>query len=454
MPNTPVAVSQSVAAPLEDLPPLAGDRAFWGMTGTQFLGAFNDNLFKQLILLLAVDYANRQAVTGDIYQAVASALFALPFVLFSGVAGWLSDCTSKRTIVVWMKVAEIAVMLAGTIAFLAGGLTAPMVVLFFMGLQSTFFGPAKYGILPEMLRLRDLAPANGVIQMTTFLAIILGAGAAGILKHEFGGELWNVTLVCVGIAVLGTFTSLAVRRTPIAHPRLAFDLSAFAGSGETWRMLLRDRPLLRVLMISSLFWFLGGVVQQAVNAFGKNQLQLGDVRTSFLVMFVAIGIAVGCLTAGRMSGGRIRFGLVRLGAWGMVCSLSALVWKGARVSAIDKLAQPALESSDYLHVLATVRSGEELTARIALTSLGIFAGLFVVPLQVFLQARPPENQKGRMIGTMNLVNWIGILLSAAFYFACTAVLDSLSLPVSWTFAATAALILPVAVLYRPHDEML
>src|SRR5687768_11130244 len=169
--------------------PLFRDRSFWGMTATQLLGAFNDNLFKQLMLLLAIPVGAAAAQKAD-EQGLATMIFSLPFVLFSGFAGYLSDRHSKRNVIVACKLAEIGIMLLGMIGFLAYGMTGYsglLVVLFLMGTHSAFFGPGKYGILPELFREHDLPKANGVILMTTFLAIIFGTASAGLM----GGLLYN-----------------------------------------------------------------------------------------------------------------------------------------------------------------------------------------------------------------------------------------------------------------------
>src|SRR3954453_12817097 len=196
--------------------PLFRDRSFWGMTATQFLGAFNDNLFKQLMLLLAIPVGAAAIRRAD-EQGLATMIFSLPFVLFSGFAGYLSDRYSKRTMIVACKCAEIGIMLLGMIGFLSFGTfgyRGLLVVLFLMGTHSAFFGPGKYGILPELFRERDLPPANGIILMTTFLAIIFGVVVAGKLKEWFEGELWVIGLICIGIAICGVVTALLVRHTP------------------------------------------------------------------------------------------------------------------------------------------------------------------------------------------------------------------------------------------------
>ncbi len=404
------------------------------MTATQFLGAFNDNLFKQFVLFLAVEHASRLG-TADIYKSVAAALFALPFVFFSGVAGHLSDRYSKRRIVVLCKAAEIAVMAAGLVVFVWFGadLFLLFVVLGLMGLQSAFFGPSKYGILPELLRPRDLPSANGMIQMTTFLAVIFGAVAAGIGKDLFEDRPWIISLACVAIALLGTATSCLVRHTPVARPKLRLSASSWTIHRDTRELLKRDRTLVGVLLISSLFWFIGAAVQLAVTSFGKNQLfaddPRADTRTGLLVGCLGVGIAIGCLLSARLSAQRIRFGIVTLGGWGLVLGLAATA---------------ALGASELGGTTA------EWIARGLMVLLGLSAGLFVVPLQVFLQARPPEEQKGRMIGAMNLVNFLAILLAAGFDYGCAVVLPR----VSWVFAVLAVLLLPVALFYRPASQEL
>jgi MFS family permease len=187
------------------------DRSFWGLAITQFLGAFNDNLYKQLILLMAIP-----AIGGDISedsQGWATAVFSLPFVLFSGFAGYLSDKYSKSIIIVLSKIAEVVIMLMAVVAFLSYATMedwGTWSVLFLMGLQSTFFGPAKYGILPELFQKEELPRINGLILMSTFLAIILGVVTAGVLKDvlvvadEAGnpnfGRLWIGSVVCAVIA--------------------------------------------------------------------------------------------------------------------------------------------------------------------------------------------------------------------------------------------------------------
>lgn len=423
------------AAVLEEVqtPPLAKDPAFGGMVATQFLGAFNDNVYKQIVLLVCLDVAKRPDVQGDPYQPIAMFLFSLPFVLFSGVAGVLADRMVKRTIFVGSKVAEVVVMLLGLIAFQMGGLAPMFVVLFLMGMQSAFFGPPKYGILPEMLRASDLPRANGIVQTTTFLAIILGQPFGSYLKEFFPNQLWIASFFCIFIAILGVVTSLFVRKTPVADPNLKFTRYAPIVSKDVWRMFFSDRKLLGVLLLYAYFWFICGLVQPAVNAFGKIQLDAGDGPTGLMAAMVSIGIAIGCVLCGFLSGSSVRFGLVRLGAAGICVSLFSIGILG--------------------------ETGVDNTARLWMTGAilivaGIFTGFMAVPLQVFLQVRPPAGEKGQVMGAMNLTTWIGILVSAGAYAAFDAVFTAIQLPPSTHFFGTGALMLPIALFYRPRDTEL
>ena len=421
----------------DDLPPLSRDLCFWGMTTTQLLGAFNDNLFKQLVLLYCLTAVGEQG--GD-YQPIAFFLFSVPFVMGSGFSGFLADRLSKRTLIISCKFGEIAVMVAGVLAFGIGGLWAPLLVLFLMGLQSTVFGPSKYGILPEMLRLRDLPSANGIIQMTTFVAVIFGGALAGLLKelvneHQVVGLQW-ICWGCVGIAVVGTGVSFTVRRTPVAVPGLQFTSSMLCALDRPTRTLLRRNPLVvTVLLISSLFWFVGGTMHQLVNEFGLYQWKIGDAKTSLLLASIGVGIAFGCISATLLSRHRINFRLVNRGAWGMAGCLVGLWTIG-------------WAAPDPVPVMWMWAAGGVLLV------LGFCAGIFVVPLQVFLQVSPTEDLKGRMMGTMNLINFCGIVASAIAFFALRSLWAAIEAPISWTFPVLAMVMLPVAVLFRPPEQQL
>lgn len=414
------------------------DRSFWGLAITQFLGAFNDNLYKQLILLIAIPAAG--AAVGEDLQGYATAVFSLPFVLLSGFAGYLADRYSKSKIIFLCKTAEIVITLLAVVAFLWYSSLKDFgtwTVLFWMGVHSTLFGPSKYGILPELFRDEELPRANGLILMSTFLAIILGVVAAGGLKDllvttrldntlDFG-NLWIGSLICTGVAVVGTITSLLIRPTKPAQPTAILSAKDFGISKEMRKLLADDRPLLLSIIVSSMFYVIAGVVMPTVNILGKNQLKVAlDFNTSILTGGLAIGIIVGAVSANLVLKGIKPRTQVFLGTVGMLISLLVIgAW------------QPGGQ-----HLLGY------WGALLGLIATGMFAAVFIIPIQVFMQKRPPSILKGRMIGTMNLANFIGVLIAGPLYQVFLSVTTSIGWPVSSIFWMLAALLLPVVWLYR------
>ncbi len=448
---------ESASTDSPDLPSLYADRSFWGMTVTQFFGAFNDNLFKQLILLLSISTAVESGGKDfDDQQWLPMLVFAAPFLLLTGIAGFFSDKFGKRGIIIGCKVAEVVVMGLGAIGFALYSNNQSLFflysVLFLMGAQSAFFGPAKYGILPEMLRGQDLPRANGFIMMTTFLAIIFGTVAAGFLLKEFRDQLWIGSLLCISIAIVGTLTSLFVRRVPPANPGLQCERSSFVVPPDMVQLLRGDRPLLMALLVSSVFWLLAGMVPSAVNILGKSELALDDDWTSVMAGMVGVGIAVGCAVGGVISRGRIHFGLIRVGSVGMMlCMLLLAIPSDGDI----QLLQNAQGELTRFPGFAEARQWLGFFGSLAtLLLLGMFTGFFAVPLQVFLQSRPPDDKKGRMIAVMNQANWIGVLLSAVFYLLLSQLIERQDWPRSMMFLFLGALMLPIVLFYHPRNETL
>ncbi|MEQ1826164.1 MAG: MFS transporter [Pirellula sp.] len=424
-------------------PSLFRDRSFWGIAFTQFLGAFNDNMFKQIVLLLALPIVAANAVGGagnaaqanEDMQGWATFVFSLPFVLFSGFAGYLSDRYSKTPIIVLSKVAEIVIMILGMVAFIFYdrlGMVGTWTVLFLMATQSTFFGPGKYGILPELFRPSDLPRANGLILMSTFLAIIFGVVAAGKLMKWLVGEdatntdrLWIGSCVCIGIAVLGTLTSLLIRKTAVAQPNAVLTADAFGLNKDVFALFRRDKPLLVALLVSCVFWMVASIAMPTVNRVGSQMLGLDMDATSVLVGMIAVGIMLGAPLGGYLCRVWSSRWSVTLGLWGIVVCLGLLgIWNGNAL-----WLSPAW-------------------ARIALIVLGISAAVYSIPLQVFLQERPPNEIKGRMIATMNQANFLGMMLAGPLYQLFLQIAKGFGFPVSSVFWMIGLMVLPLAIGYR------
>ncbi|MEX2304355.1 MAG: acyl-[ACP]--phospholipid O-acyltransferase [Bryobacterales bacterium] len=358
-------------------------RGFQPFVWAQFLGALNDNLYKMAVSLVAVNAA-LSIEQGSTYASLAQAVFVLPFFLFSGYAGHLADVCSKRSVLIATSALEIVAMSLALAAFVWQSFPAMLAVLFLMALQSAFFSPAKYGIIPEMLPERDLSRGNGMLSMTTFLAIILGTSAGGLLFAASGGATWRLGLVLVAVAVAGLLTSFRIMRVPPSGARKPFRLNPWAEVSDGLRLVRGDRPLWLCVLGVSYFWFLGAALQISVLLFGKSVIGAGDLSTSLLVTSIALGIGVGSMIAGRWSGDKVELGLAPLGAFGMGVSC---LW----ISQVETFA-PAMA---------------------ALILLGLAGGFFIVPLQSFLQARSPERERGRIFAANNFLNTAGMLLAAA-----------------------------------------
>jgi acyl-[acyl-carrier-protein]-phospholipid O-acyltransferase/long-chain-fatty-acid--[acyl-carrier-protein] ligase len=359
---------------------------------TQFFGAFNDNLFKIVVSLFAVHVAG--SAGGDRELSIISAIFILPFLLFSGYAGQVADIYSKRTVLVITKSLEIVAAGLGLYAFVLGHLELTYAVLFLIALQATFFSPAKYGILPEMLPDRDLSRANGVLEMSTFVAIVAGVGCGGMMFDAWQDRLWLIGLVVVGVAVLGTALSFRIPHVRASAAGRRLDLNPWREIGLGLRRLRGDRVLCLTVLGLSYFWFLGALLQTDMILFGTRVMGLTDSQTGFLTTFAAIGIGAGSMAAGRLSGDKVELGLAPIGSIGM--GLFAVF----------------LSRSTHSFALAAVN----------LTLVGFFGGLFAVPLNALLQQRSGGQEKGRLMATNNFLNMAGILLSAGALWLCTTVM--------------------------------
>ncbi|MDH3443490.1 MAG: acyl-[ACP]--phospholipid O-acyltransferase [Deltaproteobacteria bacterium] len=351
---------------------------------TQFLGAFNDNFYKIIITLVALGIP-ASVGGGKHYIPLIGGLFILPFLLFSGYAGYLADVHSKRNVLVAVKSFEIVAMSLAFVAFFLDRMEPMLAVIFLMGLQSALFSPSKYGILPEMLPEKDLSRGNGLLEMSTFMAIILGTSLGGTVYESWKDHLSWIGIVLIAIAVVGTLTSFGITNVPPSGSMKKFVPNPVAEIRDGARTLYRDQPLWLTVMGISYFWFLGAFLQMLLPLYGKEILALGETRISLLWTFAALGIGAGSLAAGRLSGDKIELGLVPIGAIGMGAFAMVLF-----------LATPTFTS-----------------AGIALVFMGFFAGFFAVPLNALLQQRAERESKGRLIATNNVFNTLGVLIAAA-----------------------------------------
>jgi acyl-[acyl-carrier-protein]-phospholipid O-acyltransferase / long-chain-fatty-acid--[acyl-carrier-protein] ligase len=367
------------------------ERGFWALIATQFQGAFSDNILRNLLLAMIVGMG-LAANERDTFVSMVTFLFSMPFVLFSMTGGWMADHFSKRLVTIWTKVMEIGAMIVATLGLALHAHTLTLVALGLVATQAALFGPAKYGLLPELLPAKRLSWGNGVIELGTFLAIIVGTIAgAGMAEHFHGHEVY-AGYVLLALAVMGLATSFGIDPVPAAAPHKKFRLNFVGDLWQQIQLMRRDRALFLAVLGNTYFWFLGSLLFSTVVVYGPDILHIGQTRTGYLNAALAIGIGIGSMIAGIVSAGKIEYGLIPLGSIGMTCTGIAL---------------------GLMHV-GLIGSG------VLLSLLGFWAGFFAVPVNALIQHRPAEESKGGIIAAANLLSFIGIALSSGVYYVFTA----------------------------------
>jgi acyl-[acyl-carrier-protein]-phospholipid O-acyltransferase/long-chain-fatty-acid--[acyl-carrier-protein] ligase len=362
-------------------------RGFWSLIITQFEGAFNDNALKTLVTFIGMSMFVSVAKQ-DALVTLTGALFALPFILLSMAGGFFADHFSKRTVTVSVKVLEVFIMAFATAGFALKNLSMGLTAIFLMGVHSAIFGPSKYGLLPELLPEKRLSWGNGILELGTFLAIILGMMAGSELFAAFTGrQAWSGA-VLVALALVGLVFSLGITRVPAADPARRFRANFLSDVWAQIRKMRTDRVLWLACLGNTYFFFLAALVQFGVIGYGKHVLMVDEVHTTRLWAAVAVGIGLGSFAAGYLSGGKIEYGLVPLGALGLSV-FAAWLW------------QPGLSFLQLLPILA---------------ALGFFGGFFIVPVSAILQHRPSKEHKGVVLAAAGWLSWVGVLLAAGFYF--------------------------------------
>ena len=366
--------------------------SFIALLVTQFFVAFNDNMFRWLIIPIG-----KELLGQDRALQVGAVIFLLPYVLLAGVAGYFSDRYSKRDVMIGCKIAEIVIMILGTLAILLGNIYVMFVVLFIMGAQSAIFSPSKYGSIPEIVRADLISAANGLIGMTTFVAIIIGTAAGNALysattlpNSQLGPAMHNWWLwsgALIGVAVVGWIASLFIGQLKPACPTRIFPKNPASQVVRDLGELLARRPLLWAALGSAFFWAIGVMAQCNIDKLAVPDLVGSDPSGQFwvgpLMAALTLGIGIGCALAGIWSAGRVELGIVPIGAAGIV------------VMGI---------------VLSTLPPGEQnyhsfpyLLACIYLFGLGLTAGLYDVPLLAFLQQQSPTECRGRILAAYNFI---------------------------------------------------
>lgn len=371
---------------------LLSDPRFAPLFWTQFWGAFNDNLFKNtLVLTLTFGGATAFGLSSPELVALAGGIFILPFFLFSALAGELADKYPKTDLVRWTKSSEIFVMLLGLVAFALESPVGLFVVLFAMGLQSTFFGPLKYGALPELLRRDQWVGGNALVEVGTFLAILLGTIGAGLLLSV--GSATVAGLVAVAVAILGYWVARRLPPSQATLPDLRLSRGILRPTWELVRIAARQRSVLHSILGISWLWLLGAVVLSVLPALVATHLGGGELVVTYLLALFSVGVGLGSLLCKKLSHRQLELGLVPLGSLGMT-------WFSFDAGWALSLHEAGPDAT--LGTLLTSASGLRLT--FDLTAFALTSGLFIVPLYTLLQERSEESARARTIAANNVVN--------------------------------------------------
>ncbi|AYF88090.1 MFS transporter [Pseudomonas sp. DY-1] len=380
---------------------LLGTRRFLPFFVTQLLGAFNDNIFKQS-LILAILY--KLAISGDksVFTNLCALLFILPFFLFSALGGQFGEKFAKDALIRAIKLAEVAIMAVGALGFFFDSLPLLFLALFAMGTHSALFGPVKYSILPQVLREDELVGGNALVEMGTFLAILAGTISAGLMMSV---ERYEPIVACAIVltASLGYLASRGIPRAAAALPGLALDWNIFRQSWQIMRLGLGQRPSVsRSLVGNSWFWFLGAVYLTQIPAYSKELLHGDESVVTLILTVFSVGIALGSMLCERLSGGKVEIGLVPFGSIGLTLFGLLLWWHSGE---FPQGATP----HDWLALLG---HGQSWLILADILGIGLFGGFYIVPLYALIQSRTAENERARVIAANNILNALFMVVSA------------------------------------------
>lgn len=387
---------------------LLGQRRFGPFFATQLAGAFNDSFLKQLVILLvtfhSVEYTT---LAPGLVANLAAGLFILPFVLFSAYAGQLADRFDKARVIRVVKAVEVAIMVVASAGFYMKSLPVLLASIFAMGCHSAFFGPVKYSLLPRVLAKEELTGGNGLLEMGTFLSILLGTLAAGVIAASTTNPVW-LSLALLGFALLGLASSMFIPATGEAAPDLQLRFSVVSETLATVKMGKREgEGVWNSLLAISWFWFIGAVVLSQIPALGKDLLHGDTTVVTVLLATFSVGIAVGSLLCERLSGHKVEIGLVPIGSIGLSLFSADLAWSADRfAAAFGQSTMAVVDWSQFLAMGGSVRVLADITL------LGLFGGLFIVPLYAFVQLRTAPERQSRIISANNILNALFMVVAA------------------------------------------
>ena len=381
---------------------LLGSRRFLPFFCTQFLGAFNDNVFKNaLIVMIAFRLAASEA---NFLINLAAGLFILPFFLFSATAGQVADKTDKSILIRRIKLAEIGIGAFGVLALFSGNNYLCLSVLFLLGVQSAFFGPVKYAILPQHLQKTELVSGNALVEMGTFVSILLGTIVGGLLAGKTGaGEsgLHWISAIIMTTAGMGYLAARAIPKAQAPAPDLKINYNPVSQTAAILKEAAKTPAVFYAIIGISWFWLLGAAYLTQIPSLTRNVLGGSESLVTLLLCCFTIGVAIGSLLCGRLSGGRVELGLVPIGAAGLTVSGVLLASATGNFTPPAEMTISAFWNSDGAFPILT-----------NLTLIGIFGGFYIVPLYSMMQERSAPKIRARIIAVNNVLNALFMVVAA------------------------------------------
>jgi 1-acyl-sn-glycerol-3-phosphate acyltransferase len=380
---------------------LLSERRFGPFFLVQLSGAFNDNVYKNaMVILVAYNAAAYSRLDPAVLANVAAGLFILPFLLFSANAGQFADKFDKSILIRVIKAVEIAIMLVAGAGLMMKNLPLLLTALFLLGTQSAFFGPVKYALLPQALSPRELVGGNGLVESGTFLAILTGTLVAGVLVTFPEGALL-VTAVILIVSIVGFCSSLAIPRAPAPTPGLSLNWNLFSETWANMRLATRDRTVFHSILGVSWFWFYGALFLSQLPNYSRVSLGGNEHVVTLLLALFSVGVATGSLLCERLSGHKVEIGLVPFGSIGL------------SVFAIDLFfATPGSVAQPGIGAFAFLAQAGAWRVALDLFMIGVFGGFYIVPLYAQIQTRSDPSHRSRIIAANNILNALFMVAAA------------------------------------------
>jgi 1-acyl-sn-glycerol-3-phosphate acyltransferase len=381
---------------------LLKERRFAPFFGVQFLGALNDNVFKQaLVILLTYSTASYTTMSTDILQNLAQALFVLPFFLFSATAGQLADKYEKSRLISITVAIELCCMALGAAGFFLHSLPLLFAALFLGGVQSALFGPVKYAILPQHLKETELVGGNGMVEMGTSVAILVGMMLGGWLVAQEGWGVTAAAFVTMAISATGFLLSRLIPLAPAAAPELKINWNPLTETWRNFQFMRGNRTVFLSVLGISWFWFYGSIFITQFPNLSKDILSGQESVVTLLLIVFSIGIGVGSLLCERLSGHKVEIGLVPFGSIGMTLFGIDLYFALAAHLQHEPMALlPFLQDAGHWRILGD------------LFLIGLFGGFYIVPLYALIQIRSEPSHRSRIIAGNNILNAVFMVAAA------------------------------------------